>query len=107
MHQRLSIVGRRPLAQVSIEVVAVPPAPQDSGKARLCSPGRLAHDATQGAPLVIRCHRNGNPAISALAGIDIVWRLPQVGRAKTRTADAALRFEQGWCNTRTAGYVHG
>ncbi len=33
-------------------------------------------------------------------------RLPQVGGAKARTSDAALRFEQGWRHTRHAGFIH-
>src|SRR5262249_29607380 len=57
-------------------------------------------------PFVVSGDAQRDPAIRALAGIDIVWRLPQMPGAETRSRHTALRFEDCWGDARYPRFVH-
>src|SRR5262252_7179448 len=102
----MGLLGRGPLRQLPIQLLPVRPAPQNGIKAPLGGPGWLAHGRFKTLPFVVRSDAQRHPAIGALAGIDVVRRLPQMRRAETWSRDAALRFEDRWGDARHPRFVH-
>src|SRR5712691_2081350 len=102
----MGILRRRPPRQLLVQLASVRAATQDGVKARLCRPGGLAHGGFETSPFVVSSDAQRDPSIRALARIDVVWRLPQMSCAETRSRDAALRFEDRGRDARHPCFVH-
>jgi hypothetical protein len=78
MHRLVVRVCLCPGRQETIELILVLTAGEESGKPWILSQGRLAEGAAQAVPLRVRPHRDGQPHILALAGIDALGHVQRM-----------------------------
>ena len=74
VHQVIVGIAHGPLGHVLIQLGAVLPAAEHTVVLLVLSPGRIAHGALQGLPLLVAAHGNADPLVVALAAVDIVGR---------------------------------